>query len=356
MSHFYTLKNCLFLFILLLSSCGGKKKETRNSKPSVRRVKHTKVEFPKNIKLGDSLKISIQPKKKNTTIDSVLVFEGNKTKKYLSKSVSYLLDDKTVGKKRLRLKIFSDKGDDNHVVKVNVLSSKEPLVMSYEVVKTFPHNTKDYTQGLLINDDVLYESTGRKGHSSFIKKELETGKAIHSVNIPDDEFGEGLALINDKFYQLTWTTGKAYVYDKEMKKINSFNYQTEGWGITKYNDQLIMSDGSNKLYFIEPNSFSTVKEMEVYDNQGEVNKLNELEEIDGLIYANVYQEDYVVVINPKTGEVEKKIDFSKLLTEEESKKADVLNGIAIDKATNKLYVTGKWWPKLFQVKIKPKTR
>jgi glutamine cyclotransferase len=237
---------------------------------------------------------------------------------------------------------------------VVVLPENSPEALTYTVENAYPHNTEDYTQGLLIRDGFLYESTGQRGSSTFKKKNLTSGETLKTVNLDSEFFGEGLATLNEEFFQLTWTSGKGFVYDSDMNQIRTFSYQTEGWGLTSLDGMLVMSDGTEKLYFMEPAGFTVQQELEVYNNQGKVENLNEMEVIDGLIYANVYQEDLIVVIDPKTGEVLREITLTGLLSEAEAKEADVLNGIAYDEKTGKIYVTGKWWPKLFEVTFKPK--
>ncbi len=226
-------------------------------------------------------------------------------------------------------------------------------VYGYKVVNSFPHDTESFTQGLIIDNGFLYESTGLNGRSSIKIVNLETGKAIKSHKLADKYFGEGITLVDDKIVQLTWRSKKGFVYDKDsLKLLRTFSYQTQGWGITYDGKYLILSDGSNILYFMDPKSFVVVGKLEVYDDNGEVNKLNELEYINGEIYANIWGKDLIARINPKTGFVSSWIELDGLLSKEDKKKGvDVLNGIAFNPQNGTLLVTGKLWPKIFEIEI-----
>jgi glutaminyl-peptide cyclotransferase len=226
-------------------------------------------------------------------------------------------------------------------------------VYGYKIVNSFPHNIESFTQGLILDNGVLYESTGLNGRSAIKIVNLETGEVIKSRKLPDIFFGEGTTIVDDKIIQLTWRSKKGFVYDKDsLKLLRTFSYQTQGWGITYDGKYLILSDGSNILYFMDPKSFVVVGKLEVYDDNGEVSKLNELEYINGEIYANVWGKDLIARINPKTGFVSSWIELDGLLSKEDKKKGvDVLNGIAFNPQNGTLLVTGKLWPKIFEIKI-----
>lgn len=342
--------------LLLLASCSDSKDETeRPSSPRVR--KQSSIASPaqnQNFARGVAIPVVIQSSDE-FTIDSVQVTIGDATSTYFGSSFEIEIPSRKVGSWRLLTKVYSGESSETHYRTVVILPESAPAEYGYEITNTFPHDTEDYTQGLLIKDGVLYESTGQRGESTFKMKNLTSGETQKVVNLSADLFGEGLALINDEFYQLTWTSGQGFVYNDQMEQIRTFNYQLQGWGLTTLGDELVLTDETEKLYFVEPSSFTILREIQVYDNLGKVDSLNELEVIDGLIYANVYQEDYIVVVDPQTGEVLQKIDCSGLLTEDEARTADVLNGIAIDNSTGRIYITGKWWPKLFEVTFQPKT-
>lgn len=229
-------------------------------------------------------------------------------------------------------------------------------VFGYEIVKTYPHDPNAFTQGLLIRDGILYEGTGLSGRSSLRKVDIETGKVLEEHKLPGIYFGEGIATDGKRIVQLTWRSHKGFVYDiKTFELLKEFNYPTEGWGITYDGRNFIMSDGSAMLYFLDPRSFKEIGRLEVYDRKGSVVKLNELEYVKGEIFANVWGEERVARIDPATGRVTGWVDLGGLLSAADKKKpVDVLNGIAYDDETGKFYVTGKLWPRLFEIKIVPR--
>jgi glutamine cyclotransferase len=234
--------------------------------------------------------------------------------------------------------------------------STEPKWYTYKIKKVYPHDSHAYTQGLVYHDNILYESTGLKGESSIRKVRLETGEVIQSYTIEPNFFGEGIALWGDSLIQLTWQAHRGFVYDKNsFQKLGEFYYSTEGWGLTQDGNYLIMSDGTNHLYYLSPQTFAVVKTVEVYDNRGPVSLLNELEYINGRIFANIYTKDLIAIINPESGLVEAYIDMKGLLPASDRKPGtDVLNGIAYDAHRGRLFVTGKNWPKLFWIELVPK--
>lgn len=228
-------------------------------------------------------------------------------------------------------------------------------VYSYNIVNTYPHDRDAFTQGLVFEDGVLYEGTGRFGHSSLRRVELETGDILQIRELSTQLFGEGITIYRDKIIQLTWQSNIGFVYDKNsFELLQEFNYSTEGWGITHDGNRLIMSDGTSTLHFLDPQTFGEIGQLGVFDNNGPVTSLNELEYVQGEIYANVWQTDRVARIAPETGRVIGWINLEGLLTTEDcSEPVDVLNGIAYDAKTNRLFVTGKLWPKLFEIELVP---
>jgi glutamine cyclotransferase len=235
--------------------------------------------------------------------------------------------------------------------------SSIPLVldpqMTYEVVKVFPHDPVSFTQGLIFLDGMLYESSGLYGESSLRKVDLETGEVQRITLLPDEVFGEGLTNWDETLVQLTWREGIGYVYNREdFSLLTQFNYQTEGWGLTQDGESLIMSDGSATLFFLDPETYAVLSTVQVLDEAAPVTMLNELEYVRGEIFANIWQTDTIVRIDPQTGAVKGWIDLSGLLPEEERTPAtNVLNGIAYDPATDRLFVTGKLWPKLYEIRL-----
>jgi glutamine cyclotransferase len=233
-------------------------------------------------------------------------------------------------------------------------SNIKPKTYTYEVIKVYPHDAKAFTQGLVFENGFFYEATGLKGESTIRKVQLSSGEPIQSYTIDPKVFGEGITIFKDKIIQLSWQDNLGFVYDKKtFQLIEKFSYPTEGWGITNDGKNLIMSDGSNRIFFLESQSYSEIGRIEVYDNKGPVEELNELEYIDGEIYANIWRTDKIARIDPKSGKVLAYIDLSKILPSKDYKpETDVLNGIAYDVEGKRLFVTGKKWPKLFEIKLK----
>jgi glutamine cyclotransferase len=241
----------------------------------------------------------------------------------------------------------------------NANASRGPAAVAmygYDVVNTFPHDPQAFTQGLVFQDGALVESTGLEGHSSLRRVELQTGKVLQKVDVPQFYFAEGLTLFGGKLYQLTWKAEKGFVYDPQtFKKTGEFPYEGEGWGLTHDADSLILSDGSNQIRFIDPNTFQVRRTIGVTDGGRPVLELNELEYVKGEIFANVWHDNRVARIDPQTGRVNGWIDFTGLLKPGETTDGEaVLNGIAYDEASDRLFVTGKLWPKLFEVRLKQK--
>jgi len=226
-------------------------------------------------------------------------------------------------------------------------------VYSYNIVNTYPHDRNAFTQGLVFEDGVLYEGTGGYGGSTLRRVELETGDILQIRELSDQFFGEGTTIDGDRIIQLTWQSHIGFVYDKDsFELLQEFTYSTEGWGITHDGTRLIMSDGTSTLHFLDPQTFEEIGQVEVFDNDGPVTRLNELEYVQGEIYANVWQTDRIARIAPGTGRVVGWIDLGGLLSaEDRSQPVDVLNGIAYDADNGRLFVTGKLWPKLFEIEL-----
>lgn len=228
----------------------------------------------------------------------------------------------------------------------------EPVMYGYNVKTVYPHLRSSYTQGLQYVDGVLWEGTGEWGESVLQRVDLETGRADVVVRLPRREFGEGITVLGDSIYQLTWTNNTVHIYNREGKLLKDVHYPGEGWGLTSDGKKLYMSNGSSQIYRIDPDGFRREGSVTVTLRGEPVNYINELEWIDGRIWANVYTTDYVMIINPETGVVEGVVDFSGLLPAEDTfDDTDVFNGIAYDATTGRIFVTGKRWNKLFEVEI-----
>ena len=237
--------------------------------------------------------------------------------------------------------------------KSSVPQSVEPSFYTYEVVAEHPHLRTSYTQGLQFVDGELWEGTGEYGRSQLLRTDLATGKILTSRANSKEEFGEGITILGDKIYQLTWLNGKLHIYDrKSLSHLATHTYKGEGWGLTSDGEKLYMSDGTNYIRVLNSESLAQERRIGVTLRGESLRHLNELEWIEGKIWANVYTTDYIVIINPENGVVEGVINLSGILpTSEYDDKTDVLNGIAYDSATKRIFVTGKNWSKLFEIKI-----
>lgn len=363
MKQILLLSLIIFTSSLCIISCSEKKARVKNDKTQkvtvAEKIKFSKFSTP-NQKLkttvGDTVQFSVTSLNENNPIDSVHFYANGQLIKSVTSSPfnhRWTTAGGKVGKQNLKTISYSKNEKETNYSNVILVSDIVPEEYGYKIVKTYPHDINAYTQGLVYRDGFLYEGTGQYGESSLRKLSLETGELIQSYNLPNDVFGEGIEIFDNKIIQLTWQSRVGYVYDKTtFTLLNKFNFQYEGWGITNYKDLLIMSDGTATLHILEKETFTEVDRIDVYDNNGSVRNLNELENINGEIYANVYGSDYLVVINPDNGKVTKHISLPNLLTQKDRQnRVDVLNGIAYDFDQKRLFVTGKWWPKLFEIEL-----
>ena len=227
-------------------------------------------------------------------------------------------------------------------------------IYTFQVVNAWPHDTAAYTQGLEIHQGSLYESTGQHWASSLRQVEMQTGRVLRKVDVPQQYFAEGLTVFQGKIFQLTWQSHKGFIYDlNSFQLLGEFGCESEGWGLTHDERFLIMSDGTNQIRFLNPVNYKVEKSIKVFDGDRPLVKLNELEYIKGEIYANIWQTDWIVRLDPETGKILGWIDLKNLLpTGDRTGTTDVLNGIAYDEASDRLFVTGKLWPKLFEIRLK----
>lgn len=231
--------------------------------------------------------------------------------------------------------------------------SEGVTLYSFKVINEFPHDRQAFTQGLVFDNGVLYEGTGLRGQSTLRRVDLWTGNVTKVENLEASFFGEGITVYEDEIIQLTWTSNVGFVYDKNsFEFLQEFGYPTQGWGITHDGEHLIMSDGTSNLYFLDPQTFTKTSQIEVFDDNGPVHSLNELEYIEGKVFANVWLTDRIAVIDPASGRVTSWIDLEGLLSaEDRGQPVNVLNGIAFDSENARLFVTGKLWPKLFEIEL-----
>jgi glutaminyl-peptide cyclotransferase len=238
---------------------------------------------------------------------------------------------------------------------VTATAASAPPVYTYRVVNVYPHDPTAFTQGLVYQDDIFYESTGLYGQSTLRKVDPSTGQVLQGILLPDQYFGEGIVILGERLYQLTWQENTGFIYDKEsFELLDQWSYADEGWGLTSDGQRLIMSDGSHELRFLDPGTLQELGRVVVVDAHGQpVMRLNELEWVEGEVWANVWQTDLIARIDPTSGRLLGWIDLSGLLSAEDraAQRVDVLNGIAYDAQTGRLFVTGKWWPKLYEIEL-----
>ncbi|MDB3874575.1 glutaminyl-peptide cyclotransferase [Flavobacteriaceae bacterium] len=300
------------------------------------------------ISLGDDISLNITSTN-NKVIDSINYFLNNiKIKNQIK------LNNNKVGENLAKVDIYSNGKKISLNKKFDIYSNIKPNLMTYDIINEFNHDQKAYTQGLEIYKNFLFESTGLNGKSSLRKINFNTGEIINMINLDYEYFGEGLTVLNDKIYQLTWKNRIGFIYDLELNNIGTFNYgnSQEGWGLCNDGNYIYKSDGTSKIWKLDPNTLEEIDFIDVMTDKSRIKNINELEYIDGKIYANTYQQnrDVVIVINPSNGIVENVIDFSGLRDKVlQTEDLDVMNGIAHNK--DKLFVTGKNWSKVFEVKV-----
>jgi glutamine cyclotransferase len=282
-----------------------------------------------------------------------------------SSSVILKTDTMKLGPKVITAKMFHGGKAEDISTNIVLLAAKAPEEYTFKVEKVFPHDTSSYTEGLVYQDGVLYESGGgyldpppgqpKDGQSSLSKTDLATGKTIKKIMLDPKVFGEGISIVGNKIIQLTWKEKIGYVYDKDtFKLLNTFNNNVgvEGWGMCFDGKKLYMDDSTNRIWFLDKDNFRQTGYIDVYDDKTHIDAVNELEYIDGKLYSNVYQTNEILAIDPKTGAVLQRIDLSSLYpAESRAENADVLNGIAYDAANKRIFITGKKWPHVYQVKF-----
>jgi len=347
------------LGLLLLVSCNPDKKTESSTSGS----SWLSPEAGTSVNLGDSLELDLQLED-SAAVDSVVYLVDGvrqaQSKDRGSKTIK--TDELPLGNRLVTARIFRKGREEEINTNIIVRSNLVPQKFNYKVLQTFDHDTSSYTQGLEYHDGYFYESDGgntpETGYSSLRKVEPATGKVIQRVDFPQTFFAEGLTIVDDKIVLLSWQNNVGLIFDKSsMKQLSEFPYQNsrEGWGLCSDAKRLYKSDGSNLIYYLNRENYREEGYIEVFDNNGPVEQLNELEMIDGKIYANVYNTNRIVIIDPENGQVTGEIDMSDLLPAiYHYPDTDVLNGIAWDSKGKRLFMTGKRWAKLFQVEISAK--
>jgi glutamine cyclotransferase len=360
-----------FIVMLLISwtiSCSGRPgiktktgvdPETVSSEETVvKLIKMISPEENTGFKLNDPINVILALEDKNRLPDSVMIFFNSKAVTTLkSEPWEYSIPaDYTVTTGRKSLKAVAYKGgrSQNTITRFMIIfSDMVPKRNGYKVINTYPHDRDAFTQGLIYDKGVFFEGTGQNTGSSLREVELKTGRVIRQHNLDASLFGEGITLYRDRIYQVTWQNKVGFVYEKStFNVLNKIYYPTEGWGLTTIDDKIVMSDGTNILYFFEPETFTVVSRIEVYDNDRKVDQLNELEYIKGEIWANIWNTDLIARIDRFSGKVLAYIDLKGILQQSErNQDTDVLNGIAYDQADNRIFITGKKWPKLYEIRL-----
>ncbi|MBL7887666.1 MAG: glutaminyl-peptide cyclotransferase [Flavobacterium sp.] len=309
--------------------------------------------------LQESLSVEIL-NPKSEKLDSI-VYSLNEKRIGSAKSTNkftYSLQAEKLGYVNLKAAFYKDGDVEKDSTRIEIVSSvAEPKVLTYSIVNTYPHDIHAYTQGLEFYKGILYEGTGQYGESTLRKTDFKTGKVDIKIDLDQRFFGEGITVLNDKIYQLTWQENTAFVYDAKTfrkEKEIPFYKKMEGWGLTTDGKNLYMTDSSERIHILDPNTLQQIDYLNVYSGKLKIDALNELEWVDGKIYSNIYQKNYIVVINSKTGDVEAMLDLSDLRNKiTVLPDTDVLNGIAYNPATKTFFVTGKNWDKMFEIRINP---
>lgn len=363
----YFLFPALLILIISTISCSGRSGKTVDEKnrqvaanteeSSAKLIKITLPEENAEFKLNGPVKIILAPDGKDTP-DSVKVwFDSEFVTVLRSSPWEYTVPASSVtkcGRKSLKVIAYKSANKPQTITRfILVYSDTKPGRNSYKVINSFLHDKDAFTQGLVYEDGIFYEGTGQVGTSYLRKVDPESGKVLFQLSLESSLFGEGIAISGDRIFQLTWRSKVGFVYDKStLKQLSKIYYQTEGWGLTTIGKNLVMSDGSNVLYFVDPDQFNIVSRIEVYDNEKKVDQLNELEYINGEIWANIWMTDLIARIDPASGKVIAYIDLKGIISAQETDiNVNVLNGIAFDKSRNRIFVTGKNWPKLFEIRI-----
>jgi glutamine cyclotransferase len=334
----------IIIVAALISGCGN------SSKP----IKHFLIQTNANknvISNTDTLKLSLS-NPSNKRIDSVNYVMNNSAVADI-----FSLQNSSLGEKMIKAEVFYDGKKEVALQKVIVVNGSTPKLYTYELLNTYPHDITSYTQGLEFYKGVLYESTGQYGESKLRALDYKNDAILNNVNLSRSYFGEGLTILNDKIYQLTWKEGRGLIYDvNTFETLGSFNYgqSKEGWGLCNDGRQLYKTDGSENIWILNAETLEEERFVQAYTNKGRLTNLNELEWVEGKIYANRYQKNGVAIINPINGAIEAVLDFKDLKNKVTNHPGlDVLNGMAYNPDTKTLFVTGKRWDKLFEVRIIP---
>ncbi|MBL4710012.1 MAG: glutaminyl-peptide cyclotransferase [Flavobacteriales bacterium] len=357
----------LIIFILCFSiACKNESKKVKeSSKPISNKIERPKEYFKvktqsqiNTFAANEQINFDISLIDSLQQIDSIQIFlNDNPLHVENQLRFSLTINPQHVGKNKITCTaFFRDGSNSSKSSYFTFLSDIDPKNIEYSLIKTHPHSTDHFTQGIVYEEGFLYEGTGEFGFSTLVKTKLETSEIIQSLSLASNRFGEGIALFNNKIVQITYKAKEGYVYDKtSFEKIWKFDYpySKEGWGLTATESELLMSNGTNKIISLDTSNFSFLKEIQVYDNKTAVNNLNELEYIDGLLYANIWMDNRIAQIDPKTGKVLGYIDCTQLIPNRyKSHHSHVLNGIAVIPKNGHLLLTGKRWDIIYEIELK----
>ena len=331
-----------------LISCGDK-----NNSKNLFSIDESK--FKSMFHNSDTIHLTLK-NEANKTIDSVIYYNNDKKIGAVkgNSAFNYLLTNEKLGYQNLKAIAYFEGENEETTTKVEMLSSIEPKILTYTILNTYPHDIASFTEGLEFYGDYLYESTGKNGNSYVRKTDYKTGKSLQQVNIDSKYFGEGITFINGKMFQLTWQDSTGFIYDAntlKLEKTFQFDKNIEGWGMTNDKKYIYQSDGTEKIWKMNPESQKMIGFVNVYTNTSKIKNVNELEWINGKIYANIWQKDAIIIVNPNTGEVESLVDLSGLRKLAHVTTEDVINGIAYNPKTKTIFVTGKYWDKMFEIKV-----
>jgi len=336
------------LFVLCILSCSNEEHFSATFTSSENITISYQTNHPIKISVVDK-----QIEKIELRIEDSLVAKWDKPEK--DATLSYILESKIwgIGTKQMDLVVETKKGKTTQQQKITITSDIEPKLLNFTIIETRPHNVNNFTQGLEFDGDQLYESTGQISQSKIAKINIENGEDIEYVDLESPHFGEGITILGDTIYQLTWTTNTCFLYDKNtLKRLpERFSYKGQGWGICNDGKSIITSDGSEKLTFRNPLTFEIQRTIKVYTHQQAVTNLNELEYIEGFIFANIWMTNNIAVIEPQTGRVIGVINGTPLVATGRGKVGEAFNGIAYNKKQKTLYLTGKNWEKMYQIKL-----
>lgn len=355
------MKKLILIILVAITSCNPGTTTNITTKKKATSKKKTKIEIQithdksSAITIGDEITFSYKVKK-HSRPDSLKVSVNFKFYNTFSSNETVVWNsiDESPGKRQVQFTFYwGDTLSTSKTLNFELLSNIKPKHYTFKTINKWSHSSNAYTQGLEFSDGYLYEGTGNYGKSMLYKIDLDKNEIVQSTNLHDEVFGEGITILNDKIYQLTWRSNIGYVYDKNsLNKLYDFSYPTEGWGLTNNGSELIMSDGSENIYFLDTEFIQETRRIQVYDDKIPIKNLNELEYINGIIYANVYGSNKLVAFESKTGKVIKHINLTGILNKKDVKKPiDVLNGIAWDKKHSRLIVTGKWWPYFYEIEL-----